>query len=61
MVNWDNILTREGVMRILKISPATYKRWLKEGFLAKIKKKVGNRFLFDKEELLKEIEKLPVR
>ena len=48
-------------MRILRISPATYKRWLKDGFLAKIKRKVGNRFLFDKEELLKEIDKLPER
>jgi len=46
-------------MKILRISPATYKRWLKDGFLAKIKRKVGNRFLFDKEELLKEIEKMP--
>jgi predicted site-specific integrase-resolvase len=61
VVKWENILTREGVMRILRISPATYKRWLKDGFLAKIKRKVGNRFLFDKEELLKEIDKLPER
>ena len=61
MVKWENLLTREGVMRILRISPITYRRWIKKGFLAKIKRKVGNRFLFDKEELLKEIDKLPER
>jgi len=61
MVEWENILSREGVIKILRISSATYKRWLKDGFLAKIKRKVGNRFLFDKEELLKEIDKLPER
>jgi predicted site-specific integrase-resolvase len=61
MVEWENILSRDGIIKILKISPVTYRRWLKDGFLAKIKRKVGNRFLFDKEELLKEIEKLPER
>ena len=61
MVEWENILSREGVIKILRISPITYRRWLKDGFLAKIKRKVGNRFLFDKKELLKEIDKLPER
>jgi predicted site-specific integrase-resolvase len=61
VVNWDNILTREGVMRLLKISEATYKRWLKKGFLSKIKMKIGNQCLFDKEEILKELEKMPER
>jgi predicted site-specific integrase-resolvase len=61
VVKWENLLTREGIMKILRISTKTYQRWIKKGFLAKIKRKVGNRFLFDKEELLKEIEKLPVK
>ena len=58
MVNWDNILTREGVMKLFKISPKTYQRWLKKGFLSKIKKRIGNQCLFDKEEILKELEKM---
>jgi len=58
MINWDNILTREGVMKLLKISSTTYQRWLKKGFLSKIKKRIGNQCLFDKEEILKELEKM---
>jgi len=58
MVNWDNILTRQEVMELLRISNTTYQRWIKKGFLAKIKRKVGNQCLFDKEEVLKEIKKL---
>jgi predicted site-specific integrase-resolvase len=61
MVNWENILTRTGVMKLLKISQPTYKRWLDKGFLSKIKRKIGNQYLFDKEEILKEVEKMPVR
>jgi len=61
VVEWENILTRKGVMKLLKISPATYKRWLKKGFLSKIKRKIGRQCLFDKEEILKELEKMPER
>jgi predicted site-specific integrase-resolvase len=57
VVNWDNILTREGVMKLLKISEATYRRYLKKGFLLKLKRKIGNKFLFDKEEILQELKK----
>jgi predicted site-specific integrase-resolvase len=59
VVNWDNILTREGVMKLLKISHRTYQRWLHKGFLSKIKRKIGRQCLFDKEEILKELEKMP--
>jgi len=56
MVKWDNVLTREGVMKLLKISHKTYQRYLSKGFLSKIKKKIGRQCLFDKEEILKELD-----
>ena len=58
MVNWENILTKEGVMKLLRISDKTYQRWLHKGFLSKIKRKIGRQCLFDKEEILKELEKM---
>jgi predicted site-specific integrase-resolvase len=61
MVNWDNVLTREGVMKLLRISCKTYQRYLSKGFLSKIKRRMGNGYLFDKEEILKELENMPVR
>jgi len=57
MTNWENILSREGVVKLLKISEATYRRYLKKGFLLKLKRKIGNEFLFDKEEILGELKK----
>ncbi len=58
MINWNKVLTRKDVIKLLKISEATYKIWLKKGFLAKIKRRVGNQCLFDKDEIMAELGKM---